>query len=91
MADKTELKWHNIDPSDLSKSESELWSRTKDAYKAYVSLRETFEKAFTPTVRQSLDARDGEEVKFSYRFGGLSVALAAVQVRKGKNLLTLKR
>jgi hypothetical protein len=85
------LNWHNVAIDDLSKEEQGIWNKMKDTYKAYVALRQSFEQTIAPTLRITLDARDTEEVKFGYRFGQLSVALAPVTVRKGKNVLTLKR
>jgi hypothetical protein len=86
------LAWHNINvDADLTKEEAAMWAKMKETYKAYTALKATFEKVITPSVRLTLDARDNDEVKFGYRFGQLSVALAPVTVRKGKNVLTLKR
>jgi len=91
MSEETKLSWHNVDIAQLSKEEQGMWDKMKATYKAYVELRTNFEKAINPAVRLTLDARDNDEVKFGYRFGQLSVALAPVTVRKGKNVLTLKR
>ena len=91
MSEETKLSWHNVAIDDLNKEEQALWNKMKETYKAYVALRENFEKVITPSLRLTLDARDTDEVKFGYRFGQLSVALAPVVVRKGKNVLTLKR
>ena len=90
-SDSGKLAWHTVDLDHLAKGEREIWEKMKDTYKAYVALRTSFEEAVTPVIRNTLDARDNDEVKFGYRFGQLSVALAPVTVRKGKNVLTLKR
>lgn len=87
----SELKWHNVDLTALSKEEQGLWSKMKETYKVYIDLRSKFEGMVDPFVRKTLDASQSEEVKFGYRFGQLSVALAPVTIRKGKNVLTLKR
>lgn len=87
----SELKWHNIDLTVLSKEEQGHWNKMKETYKAYIDLRTKFEAMIGPAVRKTLDATGSDEVKFGYRFGQLSVALAPVTVRKGKNTLTLKR
>jgi len=91
MSEETKLSWHTVDIANLNKEEVAMWDKMKATYKAYVELRTNFEKAITPSVRNTLDARDQDEVKFGYRFDQLSVALAPVTVRKGKNVLTLKR
>lgn len=88
---QSDLKWNTIDLATLTADERSLWDDMKEAYKTYTDLKENFENEIEPAMRKTFDARDADAIKFGYRFGQLSVALAPKTERKAKNAVALKR
>lgn len=68
----TDLVWTNIDASTLSPSASKAYLAYKDAYKLASDRR----KAFEAQVISDHTLPPATTLKFGYRFGKLSVAVA---------------
>jgi hypothetical protein len=67
----TELDWQNIDPASLPAIRKEQYDAMKACYRKYAELKKYFEAGMNDDF-----ATPGTQLKFGYRFGKLSIAVA---------------
>ena len=77
----SELQWQTVETSELSEALQVLYSESKEAYRAYKAARDRFED----TMRSAYNVGEGNELKFGYNFGKLSVAIGPKVARKAKS------
>ena len=71
---KTKLDWKPVDVSSLPAEFAALFSAYREAQAVANAHREAFEDAICGPLAKMLDAKPGQDVAFTYRFG-LAVAL----------------
>lgn len=59
-----------------------LFQKSKEAYRAYKAERDTFEAAMQAAFADKLPS--GQELKFGYNFGKLSIAVGPISERKAQ-------
>ncbi len=75
--------WRTVDiDTDLSEANRKLYAAAKEAYKAYKAARDAFEQAMQDDFAEHLPA--GQELKFGYNFGKLSLAIGPAKQAKAK-------
>lgn len=77
-ADRTELRWTEIDPDTLHPDTLEAYKSYKQAYAEMKRIRQGFEDHM-----QSY-APEGKRLVFGYNFGKLSVAVTEAKAEKAK-------
>jgi hypothetical protein len=65
------LDWQNIDPASLPAIRKEQYEAMKVAYRKYAELKKYFEAGMNDDF-----AMPGTQLKFGYRYGKLSIAVA---------------
>jgi len=63
---KQEIEWTRINPDVLPKA-------AKTAYERMLSAKQAFEAATTAEMRKAKTIPQGKQVKYSYKFGGISI------------------
>lgn len=71
--EKKELDWQEVDAASVKGNKP--YDEYLAARKAASLKRELFEKAFIEAARKAKKVPDGQTLRFSYKFGKLSVAL----------------
>ena len=79
----SELQWQNVDLAELSDDSRIRYFAAKEAYKAYKAARDAFEH--TMQLEYCDRVGNGNELKFGYNFGKLSVAIGPKTARKSKS------
>ena len=74
MKTQDNLVWQTVDPSTLSQVRQAQFAEMKRIYKSYTEAKQAFERGLNDDSAGALGA--GNELKFGYRFGKLSVAIA---------------
>ena len=82
--------WKQVDESTLAKAigqsaAEQVWAQyqaSKTAYRAYKAERDVFEMAMQEAFAEMMPA--GQELKFGYNFGKLSIAVGPVTERKAQ-------
>ena len=82
-SEKSELQWTNVNVEELPEALRDLYTESKEAYKAYKIARDAFENAMQVGYGDHLP--DNSELKFGYNFGKLSVAIGPKTQRKVKS------
>jgi hypothetical protein len=72
--------WNSVEVGTLSERNQELYAKAKDAYKMYKAARDAFEQAMQADFAKHLP--EGQELKFGYMYGRLSVAVGDKRERK---------
>lgn len=65
--------WRNVDMSELTHDQRTAYDSMKAAYRTYADYKASFERLMNDSVADSLP--EGQELKFGYMFGKLSVAI----------------
>ena len=72
--------WNEVDVAGLSEQGQSLYIEMKTAYRQYASRKATFEDYMQSTFGGRLP--EGQELKFGYNFGKLSIAVGEKRERK---------
>lgn len=72
--------WNTVEISDLTEQNARLYAEAKAAYRVYKVAKEAFEQAMQAGFAQHLG--EGQELKFGYNFGKLSIAVGEKRERK---------
>ena len=82
-----DLTWRQVDVETLPKGMLNEWTAMKELYATYLSARKKFESSMFNAVKAQVPA--GHELKFGYRFGQLSIAVAPIKTRKSSKAVGL--
>lgn len=74
--------WKEVDPQTLPGEIAEAFAAMKKAYKVYQAGKVLFEDKMQEAFAGEL--REGQELKFGYNFGKLSIAVGPVREKKAK-------
>ena len=74
--------WKEIDPSTLRPHLQEAYTGMKAQYRVYAADKAKFEQAMQEAFGANMP--EGQELKFGYNFGKLSVAVGPARERKPK-------
>lgn len=72
--------WNEVEISDLTERNQALYTAAKEQYRAYKLVKDRFEASMQADFAQHL--QEGQELKFGYKFGKLSVAIGEKRERK---------
>lgn len=78
--EKKQLSWLDVDPATVKNNKA--YDAYKAAQKEAYAKREVFETAFIEAARKAKHLDDSQTLRFSYRFGKLSVAVDAKDAPK---------
>lgn len=81
MAGKDDWRTVDID-AELTERGKALYLAAKDAYRVYKTARDAFEEYMQLANAEHMP--EGQELKFGYNFGKLSIALGPISERKVK-------
>jgi hypothetical protein len=76
----SDLNWQTVDVDELPEHIRKGYEDAKAAYKQYMRLRQEFEDNMQAQFASTLP--EGQELKFGYNFGKLSIAVGPVRVKK---------
>lgn len=74
--------WKEVDPQTLPGEIAEAFAAMKAAYKVYQAGKVLFEAMMQEAFAEQMG--EGQELKFGYNFGKLSVAIGPARERKAK-------
>jgi hypothetical protein len=72
-------EWTTIDPAELSAFTQQKYNAMKQAYRYYAEAKAEFEARMQQDFAEHLP--HGQELKFGYKFGKLSVAVGELRER----------
>lgn len=81
MAGKDDWRTVDVD-AELSSERKAQYVAAKDAYRVYKIARDAFEQGMREDSAEHMP--EGQELKFGYNFGKLSIALGPISERKVK-------
>ena len=84
---KEELTWLQFDTSTFPPELAQLYTSLREAMRLTAEHRQAFEDAACGPIGSLMKIRPGQDVRFGYKFGQLSVALSDKQSSKPSNAL----